>query len=108
VGLSSASQVMELAARLRTETLSVLRTANRTALERLRDELPEEDRELLVLRVDRELGWREIAIVLAESGNRADRIGDEAALTREAARLRKRFQLVTERLRALARERKLL
>jgi RNA polymerase sigma-70 factor, ECF subfamily len=108
VGLSSESQVMELAARVRTETLSVLRTANRTALERLREELPEEDRELLVLRVDRELEWREIAIVLAESSNRADRVEDETALRREAARLRKRFQLVAERLRALARERKLL
>jgi RNA polymerase sigma-70 factor (ECF subfamily) len=108
VGLSSAPEVMELATRVRTETLSILRTANRTALERLRDELPEEDRCLLVLRVDRELEWREIAIVLAETANRADRIEDEAALKREAARLRKRFQIVTERLRALARERKLL
>jgi RNA polymerase sigma-70 factor (ECF subfamily) len=108
VGLSSAPEVMELAARVRTETLSVLRTANRTALERLRDELPEEDRELLVLRVDRELEWREIAIVMAEASNRTERIEDEAALKREAARLRKRFQLVTERLRAMARERKLV
>jgi len=108
VGLSSVPEVMELATRLRTETLSFLRTANRTALERLRDELPEEDRALLVLRVDRELEWREIAIVLAEASSRSDRVEDDAALKREAARLRKRFQLVTERLRALARERKLL
>jgi RNA polymerase sigma-70 factor (ECF subfamily) len=99
---------MEVATRVRTETLSVLRTANRTALERLRDELPEEDRALLVLRVDRELNWREIAIVLAESANRADRVDDDAALTREAARLRKRFQLITQRLRTMARERNLL
>ena len=108
VGLSSAPEVMEVATRVRTETLSALRTGNRTALERLRDELPEEDRALLVLRVDRELEWREIAIVLAESANRAERIEDETALKREAARLRKRFQLVTERLRAIARERKLV
>jgi len=108
VGLSSVPEVMELATRLRTETLSFLRTANRTALERLRDELPEEDRALLVLRVDRELEWREIAIVLAEASSRSDRVEDDAALKREAARLRKRFQLVTERLRALARERRLL
>jgi RNA polymerase sigma-70 factor (ECF subfamily) len=108
VGLSSVPEVMELATRLRTETLSFLRTANRTALERLRDELPEEDRSLLVLRVDRELEWREIAIVLAEASSRSDRVEDDAALKREAARLRKRFQLVTERLRALARERRLL
>jgi RNA polymerase sigma-70 factor (ECF subfamily) len=108
VGLSSVPEVMELATRVRTETLSFLRTANRTALESLRDELPEEDRALLVLRVDRELEWREIAIVLANASSRSDRVENEAALKREAARLRKRFQLVTERLRALARERKLL
>jgi RNA polymerase sigma-70 factor (ECF subfamily) len=108
VRLSSAPEVMEVATRVRTETLSVLRTANRTALERLRDELPEEDRALLVLRVDRELNWREIAIVLAESANRADRVDDDAALTREAARLRKRSQLITQRLRTMARERNLL
>lgn len=104
VGLSSAPEVLALAERTRTETLSFLRTEKRTALERLRDELPEEDRTLLVLRVDRELEWREIALVLAG----APRETDEASLVREAARLRKRFQLVKDRLRSLARERGLL
>jgi RNA polymerase sigma-70 factor (ECF subfamily) len=100
VGLSAAPEVALLAAKTRTETLSALRTAKRTALESLRDELSEEDRTMLVLRVDRHLDWREIAVVM-EGG-----IGDsDDALTREAARLRKRFQLVKDRLRALARER---
>jgi RNA polymerase sigma-70 factor (ECF subfamily) len=97
VGLSSAPEVLELAARVRTETLSVLRSETRTALERLRDELPEDDRALLVLRVDRDLDWRDIALVL-------DASEDEESLKREAARLRKRFQLVKERLRTRARE----
>jgi RNA polymerase sigma-70 factor, ECF subfamily len=108
VGLSSAPEVMELAARVRTTTMPVLRTENRTALERLRDELPEEDRALLVLRVDRKLEWREVALVLATSSDRADRVADEYTLKREIARLRKRFQLVVERLRAMAKERKLV
>ena len=99
---------MNLAAQVRTETLSAFRSAKRNAVERLRDELPEEDRALLVLRVDRRLEWREVAIALAESSPRAEGLEDEAALKREAARLRKRFQLVTLRLRALARERNLL
>jgi RNA polymerase sigma-70 factor, ECF subfamily len=104
VGLSSVPEVHALAHKTRTETLSFLRTEKRTALERLRDELPEEDRTLLVLRVDRELEWREIALVIAGPGGEMD----DAALTREAARLRKRFQLVKDRLRSLARERGLL
>lgn len=108
VGLSSAPELMNLAAQVRTETLSAFRSAKRNAVERLRDELPEEDRALLVLRVDRRLEWREVAIALAESSPRAEGLEDEAALKREAARLRKRFQLVTLRLRALARERNLL
>jgi RNA polymerase sigma-70 factor (ECF subfamily) len=105
VGLSSAPEVAALAARTRTETLSALRSENRTALEKLRDELPEEDRTLLVLRVDRGLEWREISVAL-ESLSEDER--DEEAIAREAARLRKRYQLIKERLRARARERGLL
>jgi RNA polymerase sigma-70 factor (ECF subfamily) len=100
VGLSSAPEVALLAAKTRTETLSALRTAKRTALEGLRDELSEEDRTMLVLRVDRDLDWREIAVVMDSA-----RDAEDAEVTREAARLRKRFQLVKDRLRALARER---
>jgi RNA polymerase sigma-70 factor (ECF subfamily) len=102
VGLSDAPEVQELAVRLRTETLSLLRTAKRGALEQLRDELPEEDRTLLVLRLDRQLEWTEIALVLDEG---AELPSDEVSLKREAARLRKRFQLVKERVRAMGRQR---
>jgi RNA polymerase sigma-70 factor, ECF subfamily len=86
----------------------VTRTAKRTPLEQLRDELPEEDRAILILRVDRGLDWRELAMILAEGSGGSDRLQDDAALKREAARLRKRFQVVVGRLRATARERKLL
>jgi RNA polymerase sigma-70 factor (ECF subfamily) len=107
-GLSSAPGVSEVAAHVRTSTMSALRTAKRSALERLREELSEEDRAILVLRVDRELGWDEVALVLAAGSEDDDRALDGAALKKEAARLRKRFQLVAERLRALAKERQLL
>jgi RNA polymerase sigma-70 factor (ECF subfamily) len=107
VGLSSAPEVFAMAAQVRTTTMSALRTANRTALERLRDELSEEDRSLLVLRVDRQLEWNEVALVLG-GGEEAAPTFDEAALKREAARLRKRFQIVVARLRQLAAERKLV
>ncbi len=104
LGLSSAPEVLAVARKTRTETLSIFRTEKRAALESLRDELSEQDRTLLVLRVDRDLGWREIALVLTEVPSAMD----EAALVREAARLRKRFQLVKDRLRSRARERGLL
>ena len=90
VGGRASSQVSAIAEQVRSET--------RTALARLRDELPEEDRELLVLRIDRGLAWEELARVLLG----ADVVSD-AALVRESARLRKRFQLVKERLRERAR-----
>ena len=93
VELSAAPELVQVAAHVRTETLSILRTATRTQLERLRDELPHEDRALLILRIDRELEWREIALVL-DSRVGHDLPEDEQALKRESARLRKRFQIV--------------
>lgn len=104
VPLAGLAEVDELAARIRTETLSVLRTEKQSAFQRMRDELPEEDRMLLVLRVDRRLPWRDVATVIVGAG---DHVEDEV-LSRQASRLRKRFQLVRERLQALGKERGLL
>ncbi|HSS01176.1 MAG TPA: sigma-70 family RNA polymerase sigma factor [Kofleriaceae bacterium] len=62
----------------------------------IRTELDEEDQTLLVLRVDRNLAWRDIAQVL---------LGEDArpgALTRKATALRKQFERVKDRLRSLA------
>lgn len=92
------SALENVAQAVRTETLGFLRSEKRSKLEALRDALEPEDRALLVLRVDRGLTWNELARVLAE--DEAPR--DEAATIREAARLRKRFQLLKERLRELA------
>jgi RNA polymerase sigma-70 factor (ECF subfamily) len=96
----TSSSLAELEASVRTETLSILRTQKRTEVAMLRDELGDEDRALLVLRVDRNLSWRDIAQVMGGA--------PEGELDREAARLRKRFQLVKEQLRKLAKERGLL
>ena len=78
------------------------RTETKTRLQALRDALPEEDRMLLVLRMDRQLAWNELARVLAEADG--DVPLDDAALAKEAARLRKRFQLVKDRLREQAKK----
>jgi RNA polymerase sigma-70 factor (ECF subfamily) len=84
-------------ARIRTDTASWLRTASKDRFAALRDSLPEDDRMLLVLRVDKDLAWNDLARVMSvENGD--DATIDEPTLKREAARLRKRFQLVKERL----------
>ena len=96
------SALDEVAQAVRTQTLAFLRTETKTRLQALRDALPEEDRMLLVLRVDRQLAWNELARVLAEADGDAPL--DDAAVAREAARLRKRFQLVKDRLREQAKK----
>lgn len=90
---------------VRSSRSSVLGSERQQKLAKLRAELPEQDRALLVLRVDRDLSWEEIALVVAE-GEGADAWSEEDT-KREAARLRKRFQIVRERLAVRVREEKL-
>lgn len=71
--------------------------SRRAGLDRLRAQLPPEDRTLLTLRLDRELEWDEVAEVLSAEGAPVS-----------AAALRKRFERLKERLRELAREEGLL
>ncbi len=97
---TSDSVLEEVVAKVRTETLTYLRTEKKTKLRALRESLPEADQMLLVLRVDRGLAWDELARVLSEAQTDTD--ADE--LRREAARLRKRFQLVKEKLVARAKK----
>ena len=83
------SALAEVAAAVRTETLAFLRTATRSRFQSLRDALPEDDRMLLVLRIDRQLAWNDLARVLAERDGDAPLA--DAAVTKEAARLRKQL-----------------
>lgn len=68
------------------------RTDSRSMADALRRALRPEDREILILRVDRRFSWRQLAIT---------QIGEDATTRdteREAARLRKRFQVVRQQL----------
>lgn len=85
-----------LVAGVRESTLPHLRTEVKDRIRQLRAQLPPDDQHLLVLRVDRDLGWRDIALVLGGEDISADE------LTRHAATLRKRFERVKQRLRELA------
>jgi RNA polymerase sigma-70 factor, ECF subfamily len=89
----------DLAARAASATDAYLKTGFKDKFRELRERLPEEDRLLLILRADRNLAWRDLVVVLAESESGLS----EEALVREATRLRKRFQMIKERLRELAR-----
>jgi RNA polymerase sigma-70 factor (ECF subfamily) len=100
------SAIEGVAQAVRTETQVFLRTERRTRLQALRDRLDPDDRMLLVLRVDRQLAWNDLARILNDEAGRAAL--DDEALAREAVRLRKRFQLVKDRLRELARKEGLL
>lgn len=85
-------------AQARSRTAPWLRTEVKDRWRSLRDELDPDDRTLLVLRVDRDLPWNDIALVLTD-----DEDPTPAALDRVAARLRKRFQLLKTELRERAR-----
>ncbi len=107
-GRVEASALEDVAQAVRTATLGFLRTQTRSKLEELRDSLDPEERELLVLRVDRGLSWEDIAIAFHEGdegdGGDAGDDKDAGARARDAQRLRKKFQLLKERLRAMAHE----
>jgi RNA polymerase sigma-70 factor (ECF subfamily) len=98
VPLSDVDHVSELAAAVRTETQRLLLTGEHQRLAALRDRLPADDRALLILRVNERMEWKDIALVMSDGSS----VASPRALAREAARLRKRFQLVRERLRSLA------
>jgi RNA polymerase sigma-70 factor (ECF subfamily) len=99
------SAVSRIAMEVRSETLPFLRSEVKNRITQLRDALPPDDQELLMLRVDRQLPWVDLAQVF-RGEDEAPLEGE--ALKREAARLRKRFQLVKEQLRAIGRREGLL
>jgi RNA polymerase sigma-70 factor, ECF subfamily len=96
--LPEGSNASILVAQLRSRTASFLRTQGKSRIAALRETLDPDDQTLLMLRVDRDLQWNELAQIMHEG----DPLDDEA-LKRESMRLRKRFQLVKEKLHELAR-----
>ena len=100
VALDDAREVFERAEQIRTATVQFLRTEIKDGLRQLRDELAPEDHELLILRIDRKMAWRDIAIALDEEGDRT--------VDQRAAVLRKRYERLKTQLRAVAAERGLV
>jgi len=91
---AESAELLAVEQEVRTETRPYLRTDAKDKLAAIRDALPPEDRALLVLRVDKRLEWRDLARVMLGD----DQSVTEADLTRESQRLRKRFQILKEKL----------
>lgn len=99
LSLSELASLSSLIARSRSATQAHLRTDAKDRVRALREQLEPDDQMLLILRVDKGMGFRELALVM----------NDQCAnLGEEAARLRKRFERVKGRIRELARAEGLL
>lgn len=96
VDLEDAPQLQQIADAVRTRTQPYMKSEVKQAFRRLRAALSDDDQIIVMLRLDRGMGWREVAEAMQGAAH------DDAALDREAARLRKRFELAKGKLRALA------
>ena len=95
---SASPELARLAQEVRSATRPYLQTEAKAQIARLRESLDEDDRTLLILRVDRNLGWNAIAqVMFSEEDDLPD-----AELRKRAAALRKRFERIKGRLRRLA------
>jgi RNA polymerase sigma-70 factor (ECF subfamily) len=92
LALSQNPEIDQLAANVRSRTVSFLRTQVKQGVAKLRERLEPDDQTLLILRIDRSLSWREVAQIMDMA---------EPAL-------RKRFERLKVRLREMAREEKIL
>jgi RNA polymerase sigma-70 factor (ECF subfamily) len=89
----------------RSKTNLYMQSEVKSRMRELRERLGEEEQNLLILRVDQKLSWKELAVALSDEGS-----GDlaEAELSRRATNLRQQFQKLKSRLRAMAVEEGLL
>jgi RNA polymerase sigma-70 factor, ECF subfamily len=96
-GLSHPDAYSKLIHHVRSGTRMYQRTDVKDAFRALRERLDPEDQAILILRVDRGLSFRELAMTLS-----GDIELDDAALARETARLRKAFERIKEELKRMA------
>lgn len=102
--LGSSDALSVVVERIRTETAAYLKTPVKTRLQELRERLSDDEQTLLILRIDRDLSWRELAAVMSAAGESAS----EEDLEKSSTKLRQRFQTAKKKLRALAEQEGLL
>ena len=103
VALTCPKVLSAMAAQVRTTTQAYQRTDVKDRFRALRDKLDLEDQTLLMLRVDRSMNWREIALTLSGDVDLAD-----DTIARESARLRKAFERVKAEVKRMAEQEGLL
>jgi RNA polymerase sigma-70 factor (ECF subfamily) len=96
----SEAPLSNLVAAVRERTLPYLRSEVKGGMQQLFKQLSADDQALLQLRIDQRLGWRELALALDYAGS----VPSDEELQRSAAKLRKRYQSLKQRLRQLAEE----
>jgi len=101
--LSAPGRLSALVERVRSATHIYQKTAIKDRFRVLREQLSPDDQTLLVLRVDRGMAWRDLAITMS-----GDADLDDAGIDRECARLRKAFERVKTDLKQLAEKEGLL
>jgi RNA polymerase sigma-70 factor, ECF subfamily len=94
------AQAPDYAQSRRSSTAPYLRTEVKNRMRALRLELPVDDQSLLLLRIDKGLSWKELAVVFSDDSEPME----EAQMVRSAARLRQRFAKIKLRLKVLAKE----
>jgi RNA polymerase sigma-70 factor (ECF subfamily) len=87
------AELEAIAQAVRSTTVEHLRTTNHDRLAAVRDRLDHDERTILILRVDRQLPWREIAQVMADTAL------DREALRKREQVLRKKFEGIKRQLR---------
>lgn len=101
--LSAPGRVSVIVERVRSATHIYQRTEVKDRFRAMREKLDAEDQTLLVLRVDRGMAWRDLAIAMS-----GDADLDDAGIDRESSRLRKAFERVKGDLKRMAQQEGLL
>lgn len=101
---SNQSRFAQAVAQLRTATKMHLRSEIKHQMRSLYRALPDDDRSLLFLRIDKQMSWGDIARVVSGRGEEME----DAEVKQWANRLRQRFHQVKRRLKELARAEGLL
>jgi RNA polymerase sigma-70 factor (ECF subfamily) len=101
---SKKSRFAQAVTQLRAATKMHLRTEIKSQVRDLYKKLPDDDQSLLFLRIDKQMSWPEIAIIMSGQGEAME--DDE--VKQWANRLRQRFHAVKQRLKELAKAEGLL
>jgi RNA polymerase sigma-70 factor (ECF subfamily) len=101
---SKNSRFAQVVTQFRAATKMHLRTEIKSKMRSLYQKLPPDDQSLLFFRIDKQMSWQEIAVIMSGEGEEMD----EAEQKQWANRLRQRFHAVKQHLKDLAKSEGLL